>query len=192
MTPVIVIERHWICLLTPHEQDYDKFITFINRDHRCPPHIISLDVRSADALQTEWSLDSRPYIQLMQSPSGSSPRIEQMSANTNECRQHWSFLSMGCIVFADIMSCRLADASMRDVDWNHVVLAAARKPGIALLQEQDANKSEIAMQAATTVSINKITVLLISLARKYQTCHRCSRFSVHDSYQGLWVNLARC
>jgi len=52
MIPVIVIERHCIRLSTPRWEDHDRSITLVNRDHRCQPYTISLDVRSADMVLT--------------------------------------------------------------------------------------------------------------------------------------------
>lgn len=95
---------------------------------------------------------------------------------------------MACVLFAGIMP----DTSMRGVDCNHVVLASARKPGRALLQERDAGTLELAMQATAVVNNTKTTVLLDSFGKGYQTCHRCTLFSVHNNYQGLRVNPSRC
>jgi hypothetical protein len=53
MIPVIVIERPCIRLLTPREEDHDRFIALLNRDHRRHPYTISLEVWSADMLLTE-------------------------------------------------------------------------------------------------------------------------------------------
>lgn len=95
---------------------------------------------------------------------------------------------MACVLFAGIMP----GTSMRGVDCNHVVLAAARKSGMALLQERNAGTWELAMRATAVVNNTKTTVLLDSLGRKYRTCHGCTQFSVHNNYQGLRVNPSRC